>query len=383
MHQCHAHDHVQFKTDGWLLPFEKLVTKVFKGQQKGVVNQATTIWRGKQLSKALDEGYGKSLANVDYDTPDFEMLRQLQANVWSFSCSADYQQLKDLNAALVDANGKQRSFSEFKAEAQKIGEVYNKQRLEVEYNHAVATSQMATRWVEFQQNEDIAPNLKYTTVGDDRVRQAHRALNGIIRPIKDSFWDVYYPPNDWGCRCDVQQVDGKETDISKKALPTLPAMFKTNLAKDGVLYPDGHPYFATEEKADRKAIADVAKNLYAKFTRAFVRQQSKKDYKEDKYFKVSKLNAPVRVGYSEIKNITGKPHQNAALRNMVANNIEGVLQLAKPVKTAKDTKPEHNGKYSEWAYYLYEFGEDKFYINLGKLSKGNLYELHAITDKIK
>lgn len=368
--------------EGWNLPFEKLMQKVFKKQLKGVVNHDTAIWRGEVLTKALTEGYSKSLANVDYTTPDFEMLRQLQANVWSFSCAADYQMVKDLSAALIDNEGKQRSFNDFKAEAEKIGKTFNKTRLEVEYNHAVATSQMASNWVGYQQNKDIAPNLKYTTVGDDRVRQAHKALNGIIRPIDDPFWNIHYPPNDWGCRCDTQAVDDEPTEI-KKALPAIPKMFATNLAKSGVLYPEGHPYFAYEEYNDEPEVIKTANNLFAKQTRKFVRETAKKEYTKDKYFNVKNIDAPVRVGYSEIRNVTGKPHKNAAIRNVLAQNIEQVLKQMEFVSKAKDAKPERKAKYTEWAYYKLKIGKMDFFVNLGKLAKGSVYEFHAITDKIK
>lgn len=353
------------------------MTKVFKGKQKGKVNKETTLWRGNVLTEALNQGYGKSLANIDYDTPDFEMLRQLQANIWSFSAAADYQQLKDLNAALVDKEGKQREFKDFKAEAEKIGKTYNNKRLQVEYNHAVATSQMASNWVGYQLNEDIAPNLKYVTVGDSLVRQAHKALDGIIRPLKDAFWDTYYPPNDWGCRCDTQAVDGEPNEV-KHALPTVPKMFATNLAKSGVLYPDGHPYFAYEVSQDEQEVAEAARSLYAKHTRAFTRANS-----ENKSYRVNHLDKDVRAGKAQIKTVTGKRHNNEPLRNMLANNIEQVFKQMSFIRTVKDNKPlQHKDTYMDWYYYGLEIGENSFFINIGKRKDGT-FELHAITDKLK
>jgi SPP1 gp7 family putative phage head morphogenesis protein len=382
-HCTHPQNNVLLnEIDGWEIDFEKLMTKVFNAQIDEKVNRETAIWKGDVLTEALTEGYGQSLMTVDYDTPDFEMLRQLQANVWSFSCASDYQMCKDLTAALVDANGKQRTFAEFKAEADKIGKVYNSQRLQVEYNHAVASSQMAARWVDYELNEDIAPNLKYVTAGDDRVRQAHKALEGIIKPIKDSFWDKYYPPNDWGCRCDVQAVDADPTEI-EKALPNVPKMFATNLSKSGVLYPAGHPYFAYEEYWDEQEVLKTANALYAKQTRSFVRDQAKEKYKKDAWFNVPYITDPVRVGYSEIKNVTGKPHKNASLRNLLAGNIDQVFKQMEFVSEAKDIKPEsHKGKYIHWYYFKLNIGRDDFYINIAKKTDGT-FELHAINDIIK
>lgn len=43
----------------------------------------------------------------------------------------------------------------------------------------------------------------YSTVGDDRVRQTHKELDGTSLPKDDPFWLTYWPPNGYGCRCTV------------------------------------------------------------------------------------------------------------------------------------------------------------------------------------
>ena len=39
-------------------------------------------------------------------------------------------------------------------------------------------------------------------------RPHHQALNGVVRPADDAFWQTHYPPNGWGCRCRAVGVDG-------------------------------------------------------------------------------------------------------------------------------------------------------------------------------
>lgn len=41
----------------------------------------------------------------------------------------------------------------------------------------------------------------YQTMGDNRVRPAHAALEGLVLPASSPFWDTHFPPWDWGCRC--------------------------------------------------------------------------------------------------------------------------------------------------------------------------------------
>ena len=55
-----------------------------------------------------------------------------------------------------------------------------------------------------EQNPDVDEILwgyKYVTVGDDRVRPEHAEMEGVTLPKSDPFWQIWYPPNGWNCRC--------------------------------------------------------------------------------------------------------------------------------------------------------------------------------------
>ncbi len=51
--------------------------------------------------------------------------------------------------------------------------------------------------------DQILWGFKYVTVGDDRVRDSHVALDGVTLPKDDPFWVTNTPPNGWACRCQV------------------------------------------------------------------------------------------------------------------------------------------------------------------------------------
>lgn len=51
--------------------------------------------------------------------------------------------------------------------------------------------------------QEILWGYKYVTTGDDRVRDEHAALDGVTLPKDDPFWQRFYPPNGWNCRCQV------------------------------------------------------------------------------------------------------------------------------------------------------------------------------------
>ncbi len=59
--------------------------------------------------------------------------------------------------------------------------------------------------------DSILWGYEYTTVGDDRVRANHAALDGVTLTKDDPRWDSITPPNGYNCRCQRIEVffDGK------------------------------------------------------------------------------------------------------------------------------------------------------------------------------
>lgn len=200
----------------------------------------------KPYLDGIAKGYGKSLADVDWNTPDAKTLQKLTENVFQFSASKDFHILSDMTAALKGSDGKMRSFDDFRAEVDKMNVKYNQNWLRTEYNQAVASSQCAARWTDFEKHAKSMPFLQYQAVMDGNTRAEHAALNGVIKRVDSDFWDKYYPPNGWGCRCEVIQLPGKnhkETPAEAIKFCKVDDMWKVNVGKKGVVFPKGHPYF--------------------------------------------------------------------------------------------------------------------------------------------
>lgn len=222
------------------------------------IHQGMTTYFANRLWSGVTEGYGADLITVDFDTPDYTMLRRMQESVYHFSAAKNYSQLRDLSRALIGEDGKVRTFAAFKEEAHKINSEHINQWLRAEYDMSVANGQMASKWVEFESNADFMPLLQFDAVMDGRTSAICRDLEGVTRPIDDTFWDVYYPPNHWGCRSTVRQLShGTVTPGEKIITPEkMPAMLKTNMAKNGMAFPKEHPYFTgnppqLKEQADK------------------------------------------------------------------------------------------------------------------------------------
>lgn len=205
------------------------------------------------------QSYGKDVVEVDYDTPDFNMLAALRRNVSQFSAAKNYTMMRQLTDALLDNEGKLRTFEQFKEAAFRITDDHTDRFLKAEYELAVAGGQMAGKWVDIEANKKVLPLLQFDAVMDTQTTALCRSLDGTILPVGHAFWNRFYPPNHWGCRSTVRQLSsGVVTPANKIPSADIPEMFKTNLGKGRLIFPKDHPYFID---LPTEVIAPVRKNL--------------------------------------------------------------------------------------------------------------------------
>lgn len=63
------------------------------------------------------------------------------------------------------------------------------------------------------------PFLVYRTVGDERVRESHAAMDGFTAPRDHAIWKTWYPPNGFRCRCRVEAISKREAEETGIAEP--------------------------------------------------------------------------------------------------------------------------------------------------------------------
>ena len=88
----------------------------------------------------------------------------------------------------------------------RVAELGTPRRLRTIYDVNLRTARAAGRWERIERQVGLRPYLLYQDAGDGRVRQAHRRMHNILLPVEHPFWNTYYPPNGWRCRCIVRQV---------------------------------------------------------------------------------------------------------------------------------------------------------------------------------
>ena len=179
------------------------------------------------------------------------MRRRLTRSDYIFSGIKTFHELNEAFPSLLDENGNRKSFNQFYNDVRHIDKTYNQNYLYAEYNFVHASAEMAAKWEQFAQDGDRY-NLQYRTAGDDKVRPEHAALNGVTLPMSDPFWETYYPPNGWNCRCTVVQVrkskyatTPRDEAIARgeEALQSdTKGIFRFNPGKQQKSVPDYNPY---------------------------------------------------------------------------------------------------------------------------------------------
>ena len=161
------------------------------------------------LNQALDTAIKeKSLDDIS--------IQRLKESNYVFSGIKTFHELNEAFPKLIDEDGNKIPFNQFLNNVQSINESYNRTYLKTEYEFAQSSAMMAARWKEFEKDGDNY-YLQYRTVGDKRVRKTHRMLHNITLPFSSKFWDKYFPPNGWNCRCTVVQVRKDKYKMSDEA----------------------------------------------------------------------------------------------------------------------------------------------------------------------
>lgn len=221
---------------------------------RAVINETLRV-----LSTAIDSGLPHEVpATVRY---------ALENNAFIFSGFKTFHSMREIGLSMVTDKGDIKPFNLFLNDVKTINNKYNHNYLYAEYNHAVGTSLMAAKWHDFEQDGDRY-DLQYRTAADDRVREEHALLHNTTLPASDPFWDKYYPPNGWNCRCTVVQVRKGKYPTSDPQLAmkrgdnctdgVKQRMFRYNPGKTMELFPPKHPYYKTPNDA-KTVIEEVAR----------------------------------------------------------------------------------------------------------------------------
>ncbi len=190
------------------------------------------------------------------------MTSYLQQDSFVFSGLKTHTQLTEVRSYLLNEQGHIRPYKDFEEKVIKLNKRYNKNYLEAEYEYAVQSAQSVEAWEGFSNNTERY-SLQYRTAGDDKVRESHLRLEGTTLPKDDPFWNEYFPPLGWRCRCTTVEVKASRyvksnsaasIEVGKAATTQIGengknklAMFRYNPAKARKLFPPTNSYTKVAE----------------------------------------------------------------------------------------------------------------------------------------
>ena len=328
------------------------------------------------------------------------MRRRLERSNYIFSGFKAFHELNEAFPSLIDENGNRKPFERFLNDVRKIDETYNSNYLRAEYNFVRTSATMAAKWEEFSKYGDRY-NLQYRTVGDDKVRPEHAALNRVTLPITDKFWEEFYPPNGWGCRCTVVQVRKSKypvTDhdeaMSLGELATgkdTKGIFRFNSGIQEKAVPDYNPYTISrcrdcdiaQGKIKLAFVPDNELCAACKLIRECVGKAEKSERAIERKHYVDKEMAPLidKIITKKVKdgkeirvrfNKDGNKHLYSDILGRTNRlNLEHLKDMDKLLENARyfddaKRKSGHNNPYEHFYYFIAEVNGQEVRINVGK-----------------
>ncbi len=326
------------------------------------------------------------------------MRQRLSRSNYVFSGMKTFHELNEAFPSLLDENGDRKTFERFLNDVRSIDETYNRNYLRAEYNFVHQSAQMAAKWERFAEDGDRY-YLQYRTAGDDKVRPEHAALNRVTLPMSDPFWETYYPPNGWNCRCSAVQVlkwkydktDPKEAmERGKEALDGERFnIFRFNSGKQQKAVPDYNPYtirrcndcdVAKGNSSTKLAfVPDNEMCSACRIVRACANMDAKQTKRKAKPLQGSFIHhqqlPQVLISKKSIKEWANQPYRHVNARMLL--DIKNVFQHATYIGTADNHKNVPHLVQSH--IFETEVGKEKAYIIVREYDSHE-FILHSLSE---
>lgn len=201
-------------------------------------------------ARNLINGLMNGLApSMEYGGVDTDAAVAMQLNINRFAFTKNLAQMVELNRALKASD----TYEQFRSQAATVLGTFNDQYLRTEYNLAKTVGQTTRDWLRIEKDKELFPYVRYKTVGDANVRASHAALDNRVFSLADPSWKALNPPNGYGCRCWLEQIQdpGRDTAISGPEAQRLmgeewgkmkSAGFAVNRADSGVVFDLANEY---------------------------------------------------------------------------------------------------------------------------------------------
>ena len=183
------------------------------------------------LYKNYSNNLRKAVDTVFRDSPDSDLANQFRANVSRF---AAYKAYAVAEKCRNDAGGDKETIEAYLR-------IFNRYQ-SAEYNTARSRARTGKQWNEFQENNDIFPNIKWLLSRSVDKREEHIVFAGRVWAKDDPFWTTNQPGSLWNCKCDWQETDEPVTDGNPSNKRIVNQGLEGNPAITGEIFTDNASY---------------------------------------------------------------------------------------------------------------------------------------------
>lgn len=153
----------------------------------------------------------------------YQLADEMRAYAQTISNLAQLDQVQRVIDQLAAVQAEGQTLADFKKWAKTQDWTLPKGRLETIYRNSAQTAYQAGHWRDFEENKAIRPYLMYDAINDSRTRPSHLAMDGIIKPVDDSFWNTHSAPMGHRCLLPGMRIKG-DFRLGSKAAYSGPAV---------------------------------------------------------------------------------------------------------------------------------------------------------------
>jgi SPP1 gp7 family putative phage head morphogenesis protein len=109
--------------------------------------------------------------------------------------------------------------------------------MKVEGNTVNKLSNQIQQWNKIKKDK----YLEWVAVMDDKTRPEHRQLNGVVKNVKDGFWNNHFPGSAYNCRC-TYKIHNKANETKAPDVEDDTKGIVVNPGKYGLYFNKNHSY---------------------------------------------------------------------------------------------------------------------------------------------
>ena len=184
------------------------------------MDEAEFILNADPFEEALNFFKGKVSMT---ETQFYKLTEEAKIRAFTVANMASLDALKDIQDSLIKAIEIGQNLGDWKKSMADVLKQWDISgwRAETIYRTNLQTSYQVGRYEQMIDPDilEMRPYWMYVAVMDAATRPEHAALHGKVFPADDPFWDHWYPPNGYNCRCTVHTLS--ESEMEREGLRPL------------------------------------------------------------------------------------------------------------------------------------------------------------------